>query len=89
MKRVFDKEFMLEEILWGDKVVEDEITDHSRWSVHHYLIFEHEGKFWETSYSVGATEQQDERPWEYEDEVECVEVEKVEIVKTEWKAVKE
>jgi len=32
---------------------------------------------------------QDESPWEFEDEAECAEVEKVEVVKYEWKSVKD
>lgn len=89
MKKKFTREFMVG-ILYDfeDKIVKDEITDHSRWSVHHSLIFEHEGKLWETYYSTGATESQDERPWEHEDEVECDEVEAYEKTITEYRAVK-
>ena len=85
------KEYMLEEILWGDgTIVEDNIVDNSRWSIHHELIFNHEGKVYRTYYSVGATEQQDEGPWEYDgDEIECDEVVAKEIVRTEWVAVGE
>lgn len=57
---------------WSAKV--DNITDHRRWSVVHQIVFEHEGKFYQTEYSVGATEKQDEGPWEYDDEVECEEL---------------
>lgn len=74
----FDKSYM-EEVLWNDaedvEIVVNEIMDTSRWSTHYTLIFKKDGKYYQTSYSVGATESQDERPWEYEDEVECVEVE--------------
>ena len=53
----------------------DKIVGHRRWSVDHERVFEHEGKFYKTRYSVGATESQDERPYEYDpDEVECPEV---------------
>ena len=64
----------------GDKsTVLDEITDTSRWSIHHRRVFRHEGKFYETHYSVGATEQQDESPYQYEEgTVECPEVVPVE-----------
>lgn len=37
----------------------------SRWSVHYELIFEHGSGIYRTSYSVGATENQDEVPFEY------------------------
>jgi len=77
--RTFTKEFLTEELdlpYNKDIIEENKLVDHTRWSLHYDLIFKHEGKFYSTSYSIGATEHQDERPWEYEKEVECVEVEK-------------
>lgn len=62
----------------GVKLISDEITDKSRWSVSHEIIFQWiDGKFYSTYYSEGATECQDESPWEYEDDIECMEVEPV------------
>jgi hypothetical protein len=56
-----------------------------RWSVGHSFVFEHEGRFYMASYSVGATECQDESPFEYDgDEVECPEVAAVEVRVTRW-----
>lgn len=74
----FPKE-TLREMLWEDvdgfEIVENEISGTSRWSIHYRLVFKHDGKFYLTSYSVGATESQDESPFEYSpDEVECKEV---------------
>ena len=40
-------------------------------------------------YSEGATELQDERPWEYQDEVECIEVELKEVKVKKWVPVDE
>lgn len=40
-----------------------------------------------TTYSEGATEYQDERPWEYEDEVKCTEVELKEAKVKKWMPV--
>jgi len=57
------------------RIVEDTVESHSRWSVGHKLIFEYDGRLFLTGYSVGATEQQYESPWEDMDEVECTEVE--------------
>lgn len=87
--RLFPKEFLLEEVLWSaasDGIIErNEIVDTSRWSNHYELVFAHEGKFYRTYYSVGATEQQDEGPWEYDgDEIECVEVVEKEVTVTQW-----
>lgn len=53
----------------GLKLISSEISDTSRWSIHHYVIFEFDGKFYSTFYSEGATENQDESPWEYGDPV--------------------
>ena len=79
----FSKDEMYE-ILYGDhefsKIIEDKIVDTTRWSVHHNLIFEYKDKFYETSYSHGATEYQDESPWEYDDEVVAYEVVPTEVV---------
>lgn len=72
----FTKEF-LQEIEDDDSVeiIENEITDTTRWSIINRMIFKFEGKFYETIYSHGATEYQDESPYEYEgDEIECREV---------------
>lgn len=73
---IFKKEFLSE---FEGKTMKEEIIDNSRWSIIKLRIFEFEGKFYETIYSVGATEQQDESPYEYdEDEIECPEVKPVE-----------
>ena len=80
----FSKNFLINSLLDRSATIEDNIIDHSRWSVSHRRIFKHEEKFYETCYSVGATETQDESPYEYEgNEIECTEVfpiEKVVIV---------
>lgn len=67
----FQKEH-LREILWDDaegyETISDEIYETSRWSVHSELIFKRvsDGRIFKTNYSRGATEQQDEQPFEYE-----------------------
>lgn len=66
-------------------VILDEITDNSRWSIHHRVVFTwKDGKTYEAFYSVGATECQEERPWEYDDEVDISEVEEKEIMVKKW-----
>ena len=58
----------------GFVIKQNKLVSTSRWSKHYGLVFEFEKKFYETSYSVGATEYQDERPYEYDsDMVECFE----------------
>ncbi len=71
------------------KRISDEITGHSRWSVDYYLTFQMGDRFFGTSYSRGATEYQDESPWEYEaDHVPCTELEAVRITRTEYQPKK-
>jgi len=61
----------------GIKVLEDTISGHSRWAVSHKLIVQIGGKFYRTYYSTGATEYQDERPWQDDDTVTFTEIHKV------------
>ena len=76
----FSKSFLVELAChhYDDKVVEvisTELVDTTRWCVVYEQIFKFEDKFYSTSYQVGATENQDERPYEWEDdEIDCVEV---------------
>lgn len=56
-------------------IIYTKITGNSRWSISYERVFSYKDKFYETHYSVGATEMQDEGPYEYDpDEVECKEV---------------
>jgi hypothetical protein len=76
----------------GMTVHSDEIIEHSRWSVHHEMVFSinsgpdanKPGEAWSVQYSRGATESQDERPWEYEPEVSATLVRQVEKVVLVW-----
>lgn len=84
----FSKDYLVNELdLPYENAIEDNIVDTGRWSIYHKIIFEDNGKFYRTHYSVGATECQDERPWEYEDEVECEEVELREVMVKKWMPV--
>lgn len=52
----------------------NEIRDRSRWAVEYELVFSHGGQLWGTHYRRGATEEQDEGPFEYESkEITCLE----------------
>lgn len=86
MKIELEKSFMVNELDLPEAAILDEIVGNSRWSIHHRIIFPYQGKFWETYYSVGATELQDESPWEYEEKVECIEVELKEVKVKKWVA---
>lgn len=59
----------------GGETIYDKIIGHGRWSVHHERVFKYQGRYYLTTYSVGATESQDESPYEYDKgEIECPEV---------------
>lgn len=84
----------LRDIVWDDhpaaEVIEDNVTDNSRWSIHHTCIFKYGGVYYRTHYSVGATESQDEQPYEYDgDEIEVEVVEQREVKVLKWVKVDE
>lgn len=84
--KVFNKEYLTKELglPYDCRLIEDDIIDTTRWSIVHEIVFENNGKFYMTTYSEGATECQDERPWEYDDEIECTEVELKEVKVKKW-----
>jgi hypothetical protein len=89
----FNKEFLSETVLYSGSdqtqktfIVVNSISETSRWSEYHYLVFSHKGNLYETSYSQGLTESQDESPWEYDsEEIECAEVEAYEKTVTAYR----
>lgn len=74
-----------QDLVYGDledwETVEEEIIDNSRWSIHHSGVFKHvpTGKFYRTGWSTGATESQDESPFDYS-EPELTEVVEREVI---------
>ena len=75
--------------LEGWETVSERIEDVSRWSVNHSGIFKHieTNKFYKTYWSVGATEIQDERPFDHYPP-ELVEVQQVEKTILIWEEKK-
>mgnify|MGYP001565302364 CR=1 FL=1 len=70
----FTRQQLIDSLDEGEEVL-SEICDTSRWSIQYRRVFKFEGKFYETFYSVGATEQQEESPYEYAPEIiDCPEV---------------
>lgn len=61
------------DVVYGDtddfETVEKEILSTSRWSINSRIVVKRksDGLFFESTYSEGATEQQDESPYEYGD----------------------
>ena len=80
----FKKDFLVNELDLPYNAIESEIVEANRWSLIYEIIFEYEGKFYATSYSQGATELQCEYPWEFEEDVECWEVEFKEVTVKKW-----
>lgn len=77
---------------WGGGealVLQDNVTDQTRWSTIHELVFRlpdmPDGLAYRTTYSKGSTEIQDESPWEH-GPAECVLVRKVPKVVETWTA---
>ncbi len=75
----FAKEILIDMALGfpetGYKIIENKIVDTTRWSKVYRMIFRFEDKFYSSLYQCGATEYQDEEPYEYEDDmIECTEV---------------
>lgn len=87
----------LQGLAWGEDynnlaLISDEITGTGRWSISHEMIFKdlESGKTYLTYYSVGATEYQDESPFEHDgEELACVEVAPVERVIIVYEPVKD
>jgi hypothetical protein len=73
---------------WKPESVEV-IEETSRWSVFKSRVFEHlaSGKFYEFDWSEGATECQDESPYEYDKEYTPREVVKKEVTSYKWVSV--
>jgi hypothetical protein len=80
----FHRDYLINELDLPDSAIKDTITDTSRWSEHHEIIFAHDGKFYKTYYSQGLTEYQEEYAWDNQEEIECYEVELVEKIVKVW-----
>lgn len=96
MTRQF-KAIDLRDLVWGEQpegfqILEDSIIENDRWSILHNLIFSYvddDGiNVYQTSYRVGATEMQDESPFEYDgDLIDCTLMEQVEVTQLVWREV--
>ena len=83
-------ELLDEESLGNLRVVQEKLIDSTRWSkVYKCVIFNQEtNKYFDASYSVGATEYQDESPFDSygeNDLIELFEVEPYEVVTIEYR----
>lgn len=72
----------------GYEMVEDQLVDTTRWSKVYRLTFKYGGKLYQTGYSTGATEHQDEGPFENDGKIiDCYEVEAVEVKVVKYKRI--
>jgi len=70
------------------KLRETKITSVSRWSINYYMVFSYQDKVYGVSYSRGATECQDEVPFEYEpDDVLVEELKPVMKIVPMWESI--
>jgi hypothetical protein len=71
---------------WSKLYETETISNHSRWAVGVECVFQHlpTGKFYEFYWERGATEYQDQQPYEYEKFVEPIEVVEKEVVIKQW-----
>jgi hypothetical protein len=68
-----------------------ELYDTTRWTNVYEFVFRNpdDGKAYRVYYEVGASDSQDDvDPWDYDDRIQAVEVEQIQVTKTEWKPVK-
>jgi hypothetical protein len=72
-----------------DQVGKPTIENTTRWSIVYSSVHKHiaSGKCYEFTYSRGATESQEERPYEYDDEVDVCEVELRDVTEKRWVSV--
>lgn len=77
----------------GGRIISDEVIETTRWSIVYALIVhfpdQAEDEAWEMVYSVGATECQDESPWQDEEEVEATLVKEREVLVKKWLPVED
>jgi hypothetical protein len=83
----FDPKFLIEEYeLPCENVVDRRFVRKDRWAATYEIVFQHEGKFYQTQYREGLTEYQDEELWPVEF-LECPEVHQVEKIVKVWEPV--
>lgn len=84
----FSRDYLRDDLhLPYENFIVDTIVGTTRWAIVHEIIFEDKGKFYQTRYLEGATELQDEIPWEHDNLIECTEVELREVKVKKWMPV--
>lgn len=80
-----------EDVDYPAQIIQDTYVGRRRWSEDRRCVFRapDDGLVYRVAYSVGLTEHQEERPWEYTNEVSGVRVMGQERTVIEWVVVKE
>jgi len=68
-----------------------QIDGHDRWAILKSTILHHfpTGNHYIANYRVGATEHQDEGPYEYDEYVDFIQVEAIEVTVRQWRNVED
>jgi hypothetical protein len=85
---------LIENLLEGNEeedieVISNEVIDNTRWSIVKELLVRIKDKFYRTHYFRGATEYQDEGPWEHENEIVLTEVQQRAVIRMVYEEVEE
>lgn len=85
MTKNFNREYLVEELELPYSAKYKWPVDTTRWSTIYEIVFQDkDGSYWKTGVSLPATEIQDEKPWEFEDKIECEQVKFGWVRKKEW-----
>lgn len=76
----FKTKFLREHLYLPWSALEDKILDDESYNVMHEIVFSYKGKYYMSWYSENLTAY----PWQYEDEVDCKEVELKEVTEKKW-----
>jgi hypothetical protein len=83
----FDPQFLIEEYeLPYENTFHKQFVRKNRWYATYRIVFQHEGKFYQTEYDEGLTEYQDTELWPVKF-LDCPEVQLVEKVVKVWEPV--
>ena len=64
-----------EDVIYNSaNIVRDRITEHKRWCVVHELIFKRNDKLYRLIYKIGATEREEQHPFDEAETIKCKEV---------------
>lgn len=90
MIKKFNREYLIEELGLPSEAIYKEPVEQHRWETLYKIIFQDkDGTYWKTYVLRGSTEMQPTIPWEFEEEVECQQVEKRIIQVEDWAPVDE